>query len=248
MMKLMKNNKQMTVTDSFYFCKLFNDGGYILDFTRDKFSVFCNQILKLDILKYGPSVGKSYEAFINDENQNLEDKIKLIKNLIEYAKKFSLEKKNYDEAAKELSKYENNYDNIFDINGHYSSDYQQQQIASMKENIGKNNSQVISAAKDLVESCFIEILRSNNIEYSKEDSMLVLLEKTLETLNFKDLNTLNVESIKMIKSSLKTINFGISTIRNSYGTGHGKDQFFKMPDSKFSILIINYSDAITTFL
>lgn len=65
------------------FLKLYNRGGYVLDFSTNDFDVFTMNSVGVSVCeKYDMSKGKSLVAYLNDATP--EDKVKLIKDLFDY--------------------------------------------------------------------------------------------------------------------------------------------------------------------
>ena len=74
----------LTATELMYIDRMFNDGGYVLDFSDDSFAEFSLKSIGLDIkAKYGLSKGKSLNRFFSDNSIDIKTKMKLLKDLLE---------------------------------------------------------------------------------------------------------------------------------------------------------------------
>ena len=72
-----------------YIDTMFNDGGYVLDFSDDSFAKFTLKSVGLDLkARYGLSKGKSLNGFFSDNTINIKTKMKLLKDLLDYYEVF----------------------------------------------------------------------------------------------------------------------------------------------------------------
>lgn len=95
---------------------MFNEDGYVLDFSDDDFSKFSLSSIGLDIKKkYGLSKGKSLNSFFSDNTIDIKDKMKLLKDLLDYYRvdriksiRFGLKNPNEPEFAEILKRNKKN--------------------------------------------------------------------------------------------------------------------------------------------
>jgi hypothetical protein len=113
----------------------------------------------------------------------------------------------------------------------FDTQYITSQIELMDSNIETHPYDSIGKAKELIESCCIEILTAIGEDITKyKDDMTKLATHTLEALNLRASNVdetkKGANEIKKILGGLNQIAVGIAELRNSYGSGHGKDKNF----------------------
>ena len=73
----------MTDLEKGVFLKLYNRGGYVLDFSTADFDIFTSNSIGIALCKkYGLSKGKSLTCFVNEESNDLVNKLLL--DLLEY--------------------------------------------------------------------------------------------------------------------------------------------------------------------
>lgn len=135
----------------------------------------------------------------------------------------------------------------------FNSEYIQAQIDLMNSNIEKYPAESIGKAKELIETCCKEILKNLNENYSSyKDDMTKLMTHTLNLLNLSPKNVDNSkkasESIKKILGSLNQISVGISELRNSYGSGHGKEALFHGLNERHAKLAVGSAVTLVNFL
>ena len=76
---------ELTAVELMYIDTMFNEGGYVLDFSDDTFAKFVTKSVGVDIKsRYGLSKGKSLNAYFSDNTISIKDKMKLLKDLIDY--------------------------------------------------------------------------------------------------------------------------------------------------------------------
>ncbi|MDZ5760354.1 abortive infection family protein [Carnobacterium maltaromaticum] len=244
--------------------KMFNDDGYVMDFTTDQFDEFTNYYVGFGICeKYGLSKGKSLEFFFEKEDTKLT--VILLKALIDYhdsvyddlEKKIGKETVYYKtlEIIRELESEREDkiysYEFLNSIHEKFDSAYISNQIKMMENLIEKSPSDAIGKSKELIESCCKSILTSFNIEIENGLNLNQLTKKTFNSLKLslteieeKKLN----DTIKKILSSLGNLTNGIAELRNTDGTGHGKDNTYKSLPPRYARLAVGSSITLVHFL
>jgi hypothetical protein len=257
------------------FLKLFNRGGYVLDFTDADFDAFTMGSVGIAVQsKYGLSKGKSLVKFVYDSPE--EDATKLLLDLLRYYenvyqdfKKEVDEKKtpintwgttlDYGECyrkCKEITKrIESNNFTTFatqSVKEAFSSEYIEKQTALMIENQSTNPTKTIGKAKELIESCCETILEKNGITPNKDWKLNNLVDETMKLLEITPEHipdtAKEATSIKAILGSLKGIATHIAVVRNSYGSGHGKSASYKGLEARHAKLAIGSSITLVNFL
>lgn len=116
---------ELTAVELMYIDTMFNDGGYVLDFSDESFAKFTLKSIGIDLkARYGLSKGKSLNGFFSDNTINIKTKIKLLKDLLEYHELFRVKsfkygfKYNDDPDTKEIIRQ--NKQNCINILNKYS--------------------------------------------------------------------------------------------------------------------------------
>jgi len=132
------------------------------------------------------------------------------------------------------------------------TNYVLSQITRMESAIDNDPGLAIGTAKELIETICKTILEergqtlSGNLELSK------LVKQTVKELKLTPNDIPNkakaADNIKLILSNLATITSGIAELRNSYGTGHGKDSKAKGLDSRHAKLAVGAASTLAIFL
>ena len=85
------------------FIKLFNRGGYVLDFNDFRFDAFTQESIGVPLLtRYGLSKGKSLEQFVNEAPRNAA--LKLFSDLMDYYEYAFIQKDDGDTDYQRLYK------------------------------------------------------------------------------------------------------------------------------------------------
>ena len=134
----------------------------------------------------------------------------------------------------------------------FSSEYIDKQIHLMMSMMNENPTEAIGKAKELIESCCKAILEENAQQYDKNWDVPKLVGTTMDYLKITP-NHINEEvkeakSIKSILGSLRAIATGISELRNSYGSGHGKSPNYKGLEDRHARLAVGASFTLVQFL
>ena len=253
--------------------KLFNRGGYVLDFSTADFDAFTLDSVGVALCqKYGLSKGKSLIAFIDEANED--DAFKLLSDLLTYYEtqynQFESETQQSDSFGLYSSgSYHRLYQNckgIIDkykktepnaeiakfVEESFSTVYMSQQIRLMLDNQDTYPAEAIGKAKELVESCCRTILKERNKAINKDWTFQQLVNQAFSTLdvmpNEVDNNSPIAGSLKHLYGSLKGVVAPIAEIRNAFGTGHGRTVDFKGIDSRHAKLMVGMSVTLVQFL
>lgn len=239
---------------------LFNRGGYVLDFNTIGFDDFTRDVVGFRLTDYyGLSKGKSLAAFVEEGNEN--DIIKLIVALFDYYVSNSA----YDNEKKgvEYQKYQKIIERVRlgivainefakELEQHFSSEYMSSQISIMMQMTKENSTEAIGKAKELIESCCKTILEERNISCSKDDSVGQLTKKVMKLLKVTPQNIDDklpaADAMKMILGNLSAIAEGMATLRNNYGSGHGKSASYKGLEERHAKLAVGSSITLVEFL
>lgn len=239
--------------------RLFNRGGYVLDFSTEKFDTFTQASIGIPLCKkYGLSKGKSLEKYIDEAS--LHDVQKLLHDLLEYYETYikATDSPEYESPflkCKEiLSSFPANPGLLAleSLKEKFSSGYLKKEIENLVVLQETNPTDAIGKSKELVESSCKAILENLKIPYEKTWDLNVLADKTLETLKLKPKNIeKNVKASKEIHAllgNLRAIVSNVAALRNSYGSGHGKDQSYRGLDSRCAKLAVGCSATFCEFL
>jgi len=135
----------------------------------------------------------------------------------------------------------------------FDSTYINKQIELMYNNVESHPYDSIGKAKELIETCCIEILTALEIDISKiKEDMTKLATHTLEALNLRASKVEDVKKganeIKKILGSLNQIAVGIAELRNAYGSGHGKSKDFSGLTPRHARLAVGSAANLVNFL
>jgi hypothetical protein len=246
------------------FLKLFNRGGYILDFSTPGFDIFTMDSVGVALCeKYNLSKGKSLSAFLNEADNNTI--AKLLSDLLEY-----YELRYYHEIDSNNPEYFPTYkkcrliiDRVLtgitpilvsaeNLKEKFSSEYITVQIDLMLKMQKDNPTEAIGKAKELIESCCKTILEDEEISPDKNWDIVKLVDETTKLLKVtpKDIpdNTPEITAIKAILGNLKAIATNVAHLRNSYGSGHGKSANYKGLEERHAKLAVGSSITLVNFL
>lgn len=110
----------------------------------------------------------------------------------------------------------------------------------------------IGLAKELVETCCKTILDDRKIPYSEDVQLPKLVKMVREEVRVMpehiDENAKANKEIKGILSSLGTIAANLATVRNEYGTGHGKGRNYKGLEARHARLAIGAASTFVDFV
>ncbi len=245
------------------FYNLFNRGGYVLDFSTPTFNDFTRDSVGVALCeKYGVSKGQSLYRFLNDAEE--QDILRLLVDLFDhYEFNFESEINSNSDYAGLYKKCKpviekiksagilNTY-GVSDLRSRFSSDYISSQIDLMLRMQNENPTEAIGKAKELIESCCKTILEDNGIDGSKSWDVNKLVDETCKFLHIvpDDIpdNLQDAKAMKAILGNLKAIASNIASLRNNYGSGHGKSASFKGLQERHAKLAIGSSITLTNFL
>lgn len=262
----------MTYLEKGTFLKLFNRGGYVLDFSTQSFDAFTKNSVGVEVCyKYGMSKGKSLAAYLDDASEA--EVIVLLSNLLSYYEtqydQFDAEtsdtiqtpsygpnyRKLYHDCKRILDKYKASNPNqelAKAVEGSFSSEYISQQINLMLDNQEKYPAESIGKAKELVESCCRTILTKRGVWVDPHWSFQQLVNQVFDILEVKpervDDSSPIAKSLKQLYGSLKGMVVPIAEIRNAFGTGHGRVADFVGLDSRHAKLYVGMCVTLVLFL
>ena len=242
----------------------FNHGGYVLNFSNNSFADFTFDSVGISIQDlYGGSKEASLEAFFNNADDH--EAGKLLKDLIQERKDNALfanadipdsEQKLLDECQKIAGRLLSSNTTLAQVDlirqSTFNSAYIDQQVAQMYASIDSNPTDAIGKAKELLESCAKTILKERGVSYNNRADFSELIKLTLKKLHL-DRDSVPDDkkassTIKNTLSCLSTIINGMNDLRNSYGTGHGKENDYSGLSSRHARLTVGLSSTATTFL
>jgi len=138
-----------------------------------------------------------------------------------------------------------------EIKKYLNTEYVNSKINMMTVAINKDTDLAIGTAKELLEITCKSILKQKGIEIDSKWTLPQLLKTTTNCLDFSPKEVEEPEKaekgIRQILGGVSSIVQGISEIRNSYGTGHGKDSDFKGLEIKFAKLLVGLVSEIAIF-
>ena len=138
---------------------------------------------------------------------------------------------------------------IIDYDSELNSEYVQKHIVRIETNIEKDPELSIGTSKELVETILKSFLKQQEIKFSNSDNIM-----KLSKLVFDEIYEISDDGVKIMKitkqiqrASIALIQ-AISEFRNSYGTGHGREEQNYNIDKIYAALIANLSTTIVFFI
>ena len=265
----------MNNTEKGLFLKLFNRGGYVLDFSTADFDTFTMESVGVALCShYGLSKGKSLNAFINESTDDKSNKLLLdllnyyelhypnfekerdgINDPYSYGTPNDVYGKYYAKCKEIAQRISSNQFSAFaakSVEEAFSSEYINKQMSIMLENQSTNPTEAIGKAKELIESCCETILERNGITPNKDWKLNQLVDETMKLLEITPKHipdtAKEATAIKAILGSLRGIVTNIAIIRNAYGSGHGKSASYKGLQERHAKLAIGSSVTLVNFL
>jgi hypothetical protein len=265
----------MNNTEKGLFLKLFNRGGYVLDFSTADFDTFTMESVGIALCShYGLSKGKSLNAFINESTDDKSNKLLLdllnyyelhypnfekerdgINDPYSYGTPNDVYGKYYAKCKEIAQRISSNQFSAFaakSVEEAFSSEYINKQMSIMLENQSTNPTEAIGKAKELIESCCETILERNGITPNKDWKLNQLVDETMKLLEITPKHipdtAKEATAIKAILGSLRGIATNIAIIRNAYGSGHGKSASYKGLQERHAKLAIGSSVTLVNFL
>lgn len=257
------------------FLKLFNRGGYVLNFSTNDFDVFTMESIGVALCsEYKMSKGKSLAAYV--QNAPIGNVEKLLKDLLSYYEENYEYEYTETEGEEEFgySRYDAEYArtykkcraymdrilnittplavNAAELKEKFSSEYLSKQIELMLKMQNENPTDAIGKAKELIESCCKTILDNKGVKWDKNWDMGRLTGETLNLLNLTPKSISGTdpvsENIKAVLGNLRGISTKLAEIRNPYGSGHGKSASFTGLETRHAKLAVGCSITFVTFL
>lgn len=265
----------MNNTEKGLFLKLFNRGGYVLDFSTADFDTFTMESVGVALCShYGLSKGKSLNAFINESTDDKSNKLLLdllnyyelhypnfekerdgINDPYSYGTPNDVYGKYYAKCKEIAQRISSNQFSAFaakSVEEAFSSEYINKQMTIMLDNQSTNPTEAIGKAKELIESCCETILERNGITPNKDWKLNQLVDETMKLLEITPKHipdtAKEATAIKAILGSLRGIATNIAIIRNAYGSGHGKSASYKGLQERHAKLAIGSSVTLVNFL
>jgi len=138
-----------------------------------------------------------------------------------------------------------------EIKKYLNTEYVNNKINLMNESISTDTDLAIGTAKELIETACKSILKKNGKESSPVWNLGKLLKETSDILDFKPKKATNPDkadtSIRQILKGITMLINGIAELRNSYGSGHGKESDFQMLEPKYAKLIVGTVSELVIF-
>lgn len=243
--------------------KLFNRGGYVLDFSTPDFEAFTfDSIGEALCHKYGVSKGASLTRYVSEASDANATKLlvdlfdyyelthyKEIEGSNDYALMYKRCKPIVDRVKATLNQTTIPIDGLKEV---FSSEYISNQLDIMLKMQEENPTEAIGKSKELIESCCKTILDEANIEIDKNWNVVKLVDETVKLLKItpRDISDTIPEAIaiKTILGNLKNIAVNIATLRNAYGSGHGKVASYKGLEQRHAKLAVGSSITLVNFL
>ena len=126
------------------------------------------------------------------------------------------------------------------------------QIARMENAVENDPILAIGTAKELIETICKTILSKRGQEIENNLELPKLVKQTVKELKLTPDDIPNEakarDTIQRILNNLTTITHGIAELRNSYGTGHGKDSKSKGLRSRHAKLAVGAASTVAVFL
>lgn len=130
--------------------------------------------------------------------------------------------------------------------------YVQQQIERMDNNISRDPALAIGTAKEFVETCCRTILSERGVEISADVNLQKLVKNTSTNLEITPTDVPEQRkaagTIRKILGSLGTVVQGVAELRNSYGTGHGREAGHRGLGSRHARLAVGAASTLGVFL
>lgn len=258
------------------FLKLFNRGGYILDFSTPEFDTFTMESVNIGLCtKYGMSKGRSLTQFVQEAPSDQADK--LLFDLLGYYENefhlFEAETRAYKSELPDQYTNEPDWKDLYEkckslrskicgnqfvensisaIKEAFTSEYIDKQTELMLSMQKEYPTETIGKAKELIESCCKAILEANCINWDKKWDIPELMKKTRTLLKVtpEDIpeNIPCAQSMKGLLGNLAGIANGIAELRNAYGSGHGKSPSYRGLEERHAKLAMGASLTLVNFL
>ena len=135
-----------------------------------------------------------------------------------------------------------------EIKKYLNTDYVNSKTNIMNAAINNDTDLAIGTAKELLETTCKSILKQKSVAIDTNWTLARLIKETTNQLNFapKDADdpAKAEASMKQILGGIGSIVQGVTELRNSYGSGHGKDANFKALETKYARLTVGVVSEI----
>lgn len=248
-MKTLRSDEQV------YLKKMFINGCNVLDLSAYDLRDFAKPFIKIDLMrKYRGFAATIFLSYLREEAA--EKVIVLIEELLNYAiaKDIFFEQINFEMVKKcrnIIEKYKKTI-SLSNFSIEFNSDYIDKMERDMFNNIKENPTLAIGQAKEFIESSCKYILESKGVEINKKWDLNDLTRESMQKLELLPKQVEDqeegCENIKAILGNLKAITNNLSQLRNSYGTGHGKNKNFISLDSSHAKLAVGSAITFVNFI
>lgn len=223
-----------------WFYHHYNDNFHLVD-NDDKFTAFlCETVHPVVIDK-----GIDSQVIVNQYNEFLRhDRLKIIETGKNSGRSiYGIEKFEENQILTKLSS---------SISKDFNSDYIDQQIKMMMDNIDIDPSTAIGKSKELIESCAKTILNELGKPFKPNTEIIPLLrmvyiELGLDTGSQNKDNEVGKISVKIL-GNLASVVQNMAELRNHFGTGHGKNNTFKNVPPRYAELAVGASVILVRFI
>lgn len=138
-----------------------------------------------------------------------------------------------------------------EIKKYLNTAYVNSKINTMTDAVNKDTDLAIGTAKELLETTCKSFLKQKAITIETDWTLPQLIKATTNSLDFAPKEADDPDkaekSIKQILGGITSIVHGLAELRNSYGTGHGKDANFKGLEIKYAKLFVGVVSEIAIF-
>lgn len=144
-----------------------------------------------------------------------------------------------------------NINNLMKVSEEINSEYISKQIQLMEQNQKENPTESIGKAKELLEAVCKTILNRLNEKYEENWDIQKLTKETYKVLKLSPDEVADAQlsqTIKQILGGLNSISGGLAGLRNTYGSGHGKNENFVSLPERYAKLAIGSVSTLVVFL
>lgn len=256
------------------FAKLFNRGGYVLDFTTAGFDSFTKDCTGIPLCEhYGMSKGKSLLAYLDEAKPT--DVTRLLLDLFEYYE-FNYQPEFDSAFAGEFAscKHEKGMRGLYlrckeiadrerasasylrpsvrYLQTEFSSEFMSERIDLLMKMRESDPTEAIGKSKELIESCCKTILGKLDITVDKDWNLGQLVKETMKALSITTEtvtgNNREANIVKQVLGSLNGLAAGVAEFRNEYGSGHGKEASFLALPVRHAKLAVGSSVTLVEYL
>lgn len=256
------------------FVKLFNRGGYVLNFTTSDFDTFTMDSIGIPLCEhYGMPKARSLLAFLKDSDP--ERATKLLLDLFRYYEfhfgseyapegsdefehtEFNNEMRSYylkckAAACREHAALHPFQSSVEYLQQEFSSAFMNERISLLMSMRESDPTEAIGKSKELIESCCKTILGKLSIEINRKWDLPQLIKATITALSITTEtvtgNSRESEIVRKILGSLSGLAGGVAEFRNEYGSGHGKSADFQALSVRHAKLAVGSSITLVEYL